>query len=329
MNLDLPLVTIIMPIRNEESFIVQSLGAVLAQDYPSNKMEILVADGMSDDATLDIIRSMPQANRVRIFPNPRRIQSAGLNAAIQHAHGKFIIRVDGHTIIMPDYVRRCVELLQSTGAQNVGGPMDPIGLTPTGIAIAVAGKSRFAVPTAFHVSQQAQYTDTVYMGAWPREVFEQIGGFDEHFGVNEDYELNYRTRKVGGEIYFSPEIHSVYYGRQTFRALARQYFRYGRSKVMTLRKHPNSLRSRQLVAPIFVAGLIVGLLGALIFGWLLYQWLVGVVAYLLINVFVSIKLAAQHGWTTLIRLPLVFTIIHIAWGLGFWVGLIFPSSKSQ
>src|SRR5690606_22643995 len=196
--------------------------------------------------------------RVRIFPNPERIQSAGLNIVIPQAQGKYVIRIDGHTIIAPDYVRRCVELLEETGAHNVGGAMDPAGITPMGKAIAAAGKSPFAVPSAFHVSSTPQFTDTVYLGAWPRQVFDQVGLYNTKVGVNEDYELNYRIRQAGGKIYFSPEIKSVYYGRQTLSALARQYFRYGKSKVKTLANHPKSLRPRQLIAPVFVAGLMLG-----------------------------------------------------------------------
>src|SRR5690606_9670824 len=127
-----PLVTVIMPIRNEVRFIEQSLGAVLAQDYPIERLEILVADGMSDDGTLDIIHALPGAERVRIIPNPGRKQAEGLNIAIPGARGEYIIRVDGHTVIASDYVRECVRAFRETGAANVGGTMDPVGITPTG-----------------------------------------------------------------------------------------------------------------------------------------------------------------------------------------------------
>lgn len=315
------MVTVILPIRNERAFIERCLSAVLAQDYPADRMEILIADGMSDDETREIIAAMPGAERVRIIGNPRRIQSAGLNEAIQHATGDIIVRVDGHTIIAPDYVSQCVKALEATGADNVGGAMDPVGITATGKAIAAAGKSPFAVPTAFHVSQQAQFTDTVYLGAWPRKVFERVGGFNEHVGVNEDYELNVRIRATGGEIYFSPDIRSVYYGRQALPALARQYYRYGKSKVRTLREHPASLRPRQLVAPVFVAGLV----GGLPLGWfnrlLQRLWLAGVMAYGIANLYFSFKASAQLAPQIAWRLPFVFLTIHLAWGFGFWVGL--------
>jgi succinoglycan biosynthesis protein ExoA len=325
----LPSVSIIMPIRNEEAFIGRSLAAVLAQDYPAEKMEVIVADGMSDDATLEIIKTLPSADRIRVIANPRRIQAAGLNIAIEQAHGKYIIRVDGHTIIAPNYVRRCIEILQESQAQNVGGPMNPVGSTTMGKAIATAGKSSFAVPSTFHISQQAQYTDTVYLGAWPREVFEQVGGFDENCGVNEDYELNYRIRKSGGKIFFSPELHSLYYGRHTLSALMRQYYRYGRSKVMTLRKHPESLRWRQTVAPIFVLAVAGGFFLALFFDAARFMWLAGVCTYFIINLIFSVRLAAERGWENLWRLVLIFAVLHLAWGVGFWMEIISPTKRQK
>ena len=310
-----------MPIRNEEAFIARSLGAVLAQDYPPERLDVLIADGMSDDRTAEVIRGLPGSERVRIVPNPERIQAAGLNLVMRQATGEYVVRVDGHTVIAPDYVRRCVEALQATGAANVGGPMDPVGLTPMGRAIAAAGKSPFAVPSAFHFSQKAQFTDTVYMGAWPKQVLESVGYFDAGYAINEDYELNYRVRQVGGKIWLSPDIHSTYYGRQTLGALARQYYRYGKGKVSTLRKHPGSLKWRHLIAPLFVAGLIIGALCSLVFVWARVLWLAGIVAYVAAALAASARIAAGHESGSFWRLPLVFATMHLSWGAGFWVGL--------
>lgn len=314
------LVTVIMPIRNEEEFIARSLGAVLQQDYPAERIEVLIADGMSDDNTLAVIRSLPGAERVRVIANPDRLQAPGMNRAINEARGEIIIRVDGHTVIAPDYVRQCVQALTKTGADNVGGAMDPVGMTPMGKAIAAAGKSPFAVPTAFHVSRTAQYTDTVYMGAWRRDVFERVGLYDETFKINEDYELNYRIRKAGGKIYFTLEIRSEYYGRQTLGALARQYFRYGVGKTRTLRAHPASIKPRQLVAPVFVLGLIAGALLSLISPLFTLLWLAGIALYGVVDAIFSLRAAPPGEPGTRLRIPVVFLTIHLAWGAGFWVG---------
>lgn len=314
-----PLVTVIMPIRNEEAFIELSLGAVLAQDYPAECLEILIADGMSDDATVEKIGQMPDIERVRILPNPERIQAAGLNMALQEAQGEIIIRVDGHTVIAPDYVRQCVAALHQTGAQNVGGAMDPVGTTWIGKAIAAAGKSPFAVPTAFHVTRRPQLTDTVYLGAWPRSVFDQVGLYNARVNINEDYELNYRIRKAGGQVYFTPAIRSRYYGRQTLQALAKQYTRYGAAKVRTLFEHPRSVRPRHLIAPAFTIGLLLGAVLGLFSTPVRLAWAIMVGSYLAADLAFSMRTAARHGWRLLPLLPLVFPIIHLSWGAGFWV----------
>jgi glycosyltransferase involved in cell wall biosynthesis len=318
----LPLVSIVVPVRNEEAFIARCLGAVLGQDYPPDRMEIMVVDGMSDDATIAVIGTLPVASRVRVLRNPGRIQSAGLNLGIQEARGEIIVRVDGHTIIAPDYVRRCVMVLQETGAWNVGGAMDPEGITAMGRAIAAAGKSAFAVPSAFHVSRAAGFTDTVYLGAWPRWVFEKVGLFRTDVGVNEDYEMNVRIRQAGGGVYFSPAIRSTYFGRQTLDALFRQYYRYGQSKVRTLRRHPTSLRPRQIVAPAFVAWTVVGAPLALIAPHVAMLYGATALAYGAASLFFSLRLRSRLGWRDMWRLPIVFATIHAAWGCGFWYRLL-------
>ena len=321
------MVSVIMPVRNEEEFIERSLGAVLNQDYPHEQMEFLIADGLSNDNTLVIVKKMAGAEKIKIIQNHRRIQSAGLNEAIKEATGEIIIRIDAHTIVAPDYVRQCVLALQTSGAHNVGGPMDPCGLTPMGRAIAAAGKSAFAVPSVFHVSQKAQFTDTVYMGAWPKQVLVNVGMFNVNYDINEDYELNYRIRRAGGKIYFSPAIHSQYYGRQKLSELGRQYFRYGKSKIRTLREHPASLRLRQLVAPAFVVFVLsiipLGAFDSALIKW----WLSSLMIYCLLDLYFSTRLG--KAWRMIWRMLFVFPTIHLAWGSGFWIGLLVPPKTNR
>ncbi|HLV99356.1 MAG TPA: glycosyltransferase family 2 protein [Ktedonobacterales bacterium] len=328
-----PFVSVIMPVRNEQAFIARSLGAVLAQDYPLERLEILIADGASEDHTIEIIQALPGAERVRVLLNLQRTQAAGLNLALRQAKGDIIVRVDGHAVIAPDYVRQCIVALRATGACNVGGHINPIGITHMGQAIASAARQPFAVPGAFHTCHAAAYTDTVYLGAWPRWVLQQLGGFDERLAPNEDYELNYRLRQAGGKIYLSPAIRSAYFGRQTLGALARQYFSYGRAKTRTLKKHPASLRLRQLAAPGFLGALLGGLLCALIAPLALDCWLFLLIAYMVALCAYSIAAAKEADHHLFWRLPLVFMTIHVAWGVGFWAGLLqgnmrLPSRKS-
>ncbi len=310
-----------MPIRNEAHFIERSLGAVLQQDYPADKLEIVIADGMSDDQTIRLIQRMPAASRLRIVPNTSKIQAAGLNRAIEAATGDIIVRVDGHTIIARDYVRRCVETLQTTKAQVVGGRLCPHGITPMGRAIAQAGSSRLAIPTAFRISQASGYVDTVYMGAWRRSTLEAIGMFDERLVANEDYELNYRIRQRGGKIYLSQLIASEYYCATTLGDLARRHFRYGYWKSVTLRLHPASTRWRQLAAPLFCLYL---LAIATLFAFHLTQYWymsVGILAYLILLATAALSNGGGDRWLAW-RLPLVYFVLHLTWGAGFWWGLL-------
>ncbi len=320
-----PLITLILPIRNEAAHIERTLAALLAQDYPAQRMEILVVDGMSDDATREIVSQFTMHNSsftIHLLDNPRRIVATALNIGLAHARGDVIVRVDGHTEIAPDYVRRCVDLLQRTGADNVGGRMQPVGQGAFGASVAVATSSPFGVGDGrFHYSADEEWVDTVYLGAWPREVFQRIGGFDEELVRNQDDEFNYRLRKAGGRILLSPLIRSHYVNRSTPASLWRQYYQYGYWKVRVLQKHPRQMQWRQFVPPLFVAGLLAGPPLGLLHPLFWTLWLSVVALYALVNLCASLWVASRQGWRHLLHLPLVFAILHSSYGLGFLIGL--------
>lgn len=323
-----PFVSVILAVRNEAAYITRCLGAVLAQEWPADRMEVLVADGESTDGTADIIRAMPGSDRIQLLANPGRRTASGLNVAIARSSGEIIVRVDGHAVIAPDYISRCVATLAETNADCVGGRIDPVGLEPIGSAIAAAARTAFAVPGPYHVSQSARYTDTVYLGSWPTEVLAKTGGYDESLRANEDYELNYRIRRAGGSIYLSPTIRSTYYGRQNLRALARQYFWYGVGKVQMLRKHPTSAKVRHLVAPLFIAALLCALVSWYFVPALHVLWLVMLLFYALLNLGFSAVAFARGRSLVFLLTPLVYLTMHLAWGCGFWVGLVFGGRLS-
>ncbi len=316
-------VTIIMPIRNEAAFIERSLGAALSQDYPADLMEVLVVDGMSDDGTRDIVtRMLADFPNARLLENPKRIVPTAMNMGIAQASGHVIVRVDGHTIVAPDYVSRCVETLEQSDADCVGGPMLAVGNTPFGEAVALATSHPFGVGGArFHYATEAQAVDTVYMGCWPLHVLEHAGGFDEEMACNEDDELNYRLRAAGGRIWLDPRIRSTYYARSTFRSLWRQYFRYGYWKVRVFQKVPGSAQGRHWVPPLFVLYLVGGLFAAVLLPGLRLAYLASLLVYLVANLVVSMQIAGREGWRHFLRLPLVFVTLHLAYGLGFWAGM--------
>ena len=325
----LPFVSVIMPIRNEAAFIAESLDAVLAQDYPADRMEVIVVDGQSTDGTAEVAaRYCRSDSRLILLSNPARIVPAALNLGIRQSHGNILVRVDGHTVIAPDYVRRCVEHLQRGEADNVGGLMRSVGRAYFGRAAALATSSPFGIGNSpFHYSEKEQFSDTVYLGAYRREVFDRIGLFDEALQCNQDYELNYRLRSAGGRILCTPEIQSIYYCRESLPAIWRQYFQYGLWKVETLRRHPKSLQPRQLAAPALVLGLVALALLGLSFhpAWILLA--LGGLFYLILAAAFALPKAMRAGSLSLWPgIVLTFLTLHLAWGSGFWVGIFRPIS---
>lgn len=321
-----PLVTVIMPIRNEEAFITRSLGAVLGQDYPADRMQVLVADGMSDDGTRSVIASLAEAHpqhAIEIVDNPGRIVPTGFNAALDRARGDIVVRVDGHTIIDPDYVSECVSALSESGADNVGGRMDAVSDGPIGAAIALATSSPFGVgDSQFHYAQGRHWVDSVYMGAWPRAVFDRVGGFDPEMVRNQDDEFNYRLGAQGGRILLTDRIRSRYYNRSSLTALFRQYRQYGHWKVRVLQKHPRQMSARQFAPPALVAALAGGALLAPFSRPVRRLWLALVAAYGIANLGASVTLARREGLRHMRLLPIVFGALHIGYGAGFLGGLV-------
>jgi succinoglycan biosynthesis protein ExoA len=321
-----PHVTVIMPIRNEERFIARSLGAVLGQHYPPDRMQVLVADGMSEDSTRAVVeelaRTHPQ-HRVRIVDNPGRIVPTGFNAALALADGDVIVRVDGHTIIEPDYVAECVRTLERSGADNVGGRMAAVGDGLVAQTIALATSSPFGVGNShFHYARGEKWVDTVFMGAWPRSVFDRIGPFDPELVRNQDDEFNYRLRSKGGRILLTDRIRSVYYGRSSLRTVFRQYRQYGMWKVRVLQKHPRQMSARQFVPPAFAATLLAGTALAPASRAARRGLLATVISYGLAATAASVTVARKNGWRHLPVLPAVFAALHVGYGSGFLFGLV-------
>jgi succinoglycan biosynthesis protein ExoA len=313
-----------MPIRNEASFIARSLEAVLAQDYPPDRLEILVVDGMSEDGTRDIARSiLDDRSSARLLDNPRQIAATALNIGLAEARGQAIVVVGGHTVLAPDYLSQCVEVLAQTKADCVGGPIRTVAATPVAQAIAWAMASPFGVGDAhFRITEdKPMWVDTLAFGAYKRQVFDRLGFFDEELVRNQDDEFNYRLRAAGGRIWLDPRIRSTYYARSTFCSLWRQYFQYGCWKVRVFQKVPGSAQLRHWAPPLFVLGLAGGLLLAVLVPHLRLIYLACLALYVLTNLAVSAGIAARVGWQHTLRLPLAFAALHLAYGLGFWAGV--------
>lgn len=322
----LPFVSVIMPLRNEEKFIGTSLSAVLKQNYPADRMEVVVADGKSSDNTVKTIENLARFSgvSVRTIENPKRTAAAGLNVALQNSRGEIIVRVDGHTVIEPDYISQCVALLRKTGASNVGGRMDAFAENRFGKAVSLATSSPFGIGNArFHYSQIEEEVDTVYMGAWRREVFERNGLFNEELVRNQDDEFNYRLRANGGVILLSPKIRSLYFNRSSIRSLWRQYFQYGFWKVRVMQIHPRQMAARQFVPAIFVTAVIVGGILAAFSTIGSYLLIFVSAAYFLASLSASFKVAARGNLSLTPIVLVCFFILHFSYGTGFLTGLFY------
>jgi len=321
--------TIIMACRNEKRHIRQLLDSLLAQDTQGIVWEAIIADGMSDDGTRDILAEYAARDpRLRMIDNPRRVVSPGLNAAIRAARGSIIMRMDAHTLYAPDYCRRCVEELNRTGADNVGGPARTRTQGTRARAFAAAYHSPFSTGARFHDETHEGWVDTVPYGCWRKETLERLGMFDENLVRNQDDELNLRLIRSGGRIWQSPAIISWYSPRAALGALFHQYFQYGYWKVAVIRKHRLPGSWRHLVPVTFVLANLFLILACAAtvaanpwqFGLAGRAWLAMTAAYAAANLTASVAAASKYGWGTLPYLPAVFTVYHFSWGLGFLAG---------
>lgn len=332
MNEQLPTISIVVACRNEAGHVGAFLDSLLAQDMSGMEWEVILADGMSDDGTREIVQEFSARHaRLRAIDNPGRIASTGLNAAIREASGEIILRMDAHTRYAPDYCRRSVETLQRTGADNVGGPARTDARGILGRAIAAAYHSRFSSGGArFHDEAYEGWVDTVPYGCWRKSTLLDLGLFDEALIRNQDDELNLRLVRRGGRIWQSPDIRSWYSPRSSLSALCRQYFQYGFWKVAVIRKHriPASWRHLVPVAFVLANAVLLGGMAISLTGWLgdclpvlAGLWLAMLAAYGVAIVLASGLTARENGRELFFFLPAVFATYHVSYGLGFCVGL--------
>jgi glycosyltransferase involved in cell wall biosynthesis len=315
-----------MPIRNEADFIGRSLEAIISQDYPHTYMEVLIADGMSEDNTRHIIQQLAHKTDipVTILDNPKRIVSTGFNLALQKARGDIIVRIDGHCEIKPDYVTQCVFHLGKPELGGVGGPIETVSQNAVGEAIATAMSSTFGVGGSdFRTKKDKQmFTDTIAFPAYRRDVFRVAGTLDEELVRNQDDEYNYRLRSLGYKLLLTPDVKSLYYSRSSILKLWKQYYDYGLFKVRVMQKHPGQMRPRHFAPALLVSSVLAGLLLSPFNRSIQRLWLITVGLYSSANSVASVITAYRAGWRQLPLLPIVFATLHFGYGLGFLCGLV-------
>ena len=325
----MPSISIIIPCYNEQTTVRKLLDAIHAQSYPLSDLEVVIADGMSTDKTRSEIEAFIHSHpdlHIALVDNPDRIIPSGLNRAIKEAQGEIIIRLDAHSIPNNDYIERCVADLELGLGDNVGGVWDirPMDETWVARSIAVASAHPIGVGDAlYRHTNKAAAVDTVPFGAFRRELLALVGFYDEGLLANEDYEFNARIRKAGGKIWLDPAIRSIYFAREDYTGLAKQYFRYGFWKWRMLQRFPESLRWRQALPPVFVLSII--LLVILEVFLPVFRIILGaeILIYLLTLVFAGVIASIKRREISLIiGLPLAIATMHVNWGCGFLWSMI-------
>ena len=331
------MISIILPIRNEFDFISKTLDSIIEQDYPHATLEIIIADGMSDDGTRAIIEKYQENfHNIKIVDNPERIVPTGFNRALSEAKGEIIIRIDGHSAIDKNYIDNCIKLLKYKVADCVGGATKHIAIGKIGQVVNAVQSTMFGVGgVAFRTDvTTGKFVDTLAFGAYNRKVFELIGGYDEELIRNQDDEFNFRLIQNGGKIWLDPSIKSVYYPRNNFKQLFKQYFQYGFYKVRVIQKRGGVASWRHLVPGTFILCLALSLIINLTANikWLFYLVLG---SYCTANL-IATSLEAFKQITNpkhrninyslisnIALLPVTFLTIHFSYGLSFLIGLVY------
>ena len=315
-----PLVTVAVPCLDEARFIERCVSGVLAQSYPADRLEVVIADGGSRDGTLEILAALASADgRVRFIDNPGRIQARGMNEILKIARGDVIVRLDAHSDYAPDYVTQCIAELKRTGADNVGGTARARAQTPFQHALCAALDSPLGVGGAgYRIPGAEGFVDTVFCGAFPREVFERVGMYDPGAVVNEDAELNQRITAAGGRVYLSPRIVAYYYPRASLAGLAKQYFRYGQGRARTVLKGRRFPRPRNMGPFLAVVGgtalLLVAPRSPFTLGLFAF--------YALATAVEALRVAHGRPQSRALAVWPLFPTMHVAHGCGMLVGLI-------
>jgi glycosyltransferase involved in cell wall biosynthesis len=306
-------ISVILPVLNEEKYLTDAVNAILTQKY-DGKMEVILAIGPSQDRTLEIAQQLHKNDsRVVIVDNPTGRTAAGLNLAIASSQYSIIVRVDGHANIPNNYCNLVSEILENTGAVNVGGVMAAEGRSLFERSVARAMRSPLGVGASrFHTGGGAGEVDTVYLGAFRKEALLAVGGFDERFTRAQDWELNFRLRQAGGIVYFDPRLVVTYRPRSTIKALAKQYFEYGRWRRVVSRRHKGTINYRYFAPPFTVIATTLSLILGLLISPVLF---IPALTYAVFILIASGVIGKSMG--EILCLPTILLTMHISWGLGF------------
>lgn len=325
-NENLPYISALLVTRNEQDYIEMALMSYINQDYPKNKYEILVVDGGSTDATMDIVRKMKRKYEdthfsITILDNPKQILASGWNVGIQAAKGEYVIRIDAHAKAERDFLYKSAETILQVDAVCVGGKLVTKTLGDGNGAISKVLSSPFGVGnSSFRVSERSGFVDTAVYGLYKKSIFQEVGYFEEKYVRNQDLQMHARIRKHGGRFYFNPDIRCEYYARNTTKKMVRQGFQNGKWNMILLKEDRSGLSIRHLVPFTFVLFLIAAGAGGFVYKplWILQASVL--LLHLLLGVYFGIRGGAK-GKEALV-MPFLFLLLHISYGSGFLVGVL-------
>lgn len=328
-------VSVICPIYNEEKFIARCIDTMLSQDFPSNEMELLFIDGMSNDRTREIVSEYEKKHSlVRMLDNPQKVVPYALNTGIRESKGEYVIRIDGHCSYPTNYISTLIHWIEKLKADNVGGVWNtlPANDSPICHAVAIASSHKFGVGNSLHKvgADKVTETDTVPFGCFPRSIFDRIGLFDTDLVRNQDDEFNARIIKHGGKIYLIPNLIIDYYARNSAKKMMKMYYQYGLFKPLVNKKLGAPATVRQFFPMAFVIGLIAGACLSLLTSWAVYPYVAVLLLYLLLAFGFALQEARQRKIRSLLGwLPLMFFLIHISYGWGYLVGIYKLLTKQE
>ena len=322
------IVSIILPIRNEEQFIGKTLQSIIDQKF-KGELEIIISDGISNDGTRGIVKEFQNDHKnIILIDNHDQIVPNGFNRALNLAKGKIIVRVDGHSTIAPDFIEQCLRVLKETNADCVGGSTYHDSSTIIGDHIAIAQSSIFGSGGASFRKgiKKGKFVDTLAFGAYKRDSFLDNGGYDEELIRNQDEEFNFRLIQKGGKIWIDPSIKSTYYVRDSILKLFKQYYYYGFFKVRVIQKTKVLISLRHLVPALFVLTIVFTFCISYFYK-ITWPAIISLGIYFMISIIFSFYESMRKDFKPLILLPFVYFLMHISYGVGFIVGLFYFLNK--
>lgn len=321
--------SIIIPTYNEQDYISNCIESILNQNYKKELLEIIIVDGSSTDDTILIVEELQKKNqKIKLKENPERRTPQSLNIGVKESTGEVVVILGAHTMLDKDFIYFNNKYLNEKNVKVTGGTQINKGLNFMQRSIGLAMENPFAMASApYRWSKKEQFVDTVVYAAYRRELFDEIGFFEENFTISEDAEFNWRIRKAGHKIFFSPNIKSYYYPRKNLKKFIHQMFRYGILRVNVLKKHFSAIKMSHIIPSLFVLSLIT-LFFLTLFTKIdaIYIWIF-IISYLVANLIGTLSKVKKENLLYVFVIPIIIFLMHFSWGLGFIVGLLLPRSK--